>query len=129
MEERVRRLERWNKGMLVLLLVFFWLSLWFRGPKISDIVVGKQVTTTGIAVMDQLGPRQKPRVQLFPGLTDTLLSFISSNNTALLSIGIAKDPKQGDIPMIIFETKAGQQVLKPNEQGKMTWTDGPLLPQ
>jgi hypothetical protein len=127
MEERVRELEWWNKRMRWAITFILVLGVsWVFYNKTSDILVGKQVTTAGIVVMDQLGPQQKPQVQLLPATTDTLLTFIGSNNRALLSIGIQKDPKQGEIPMIIFETKAGRQILAPNEEGKVTWTEVPM---
>ena len=62
MEQRVRRLERSNKGLTVVGVIVFCLWMWFHGPRVSDILVGKQVTTAGIVVMDQIGPHQKPRV-------------------------------------------------------------------
>ena len=68
--------------------------------------------------MDKIGPHQKPRVQLLPTPTCTLLCFIGSDNRALLEIGIEKDPKMGEIPVITFETKTGKQTLSPNEEGK-----------
>ena len=119
-EERIRRLERSNMGLKVVLVVLLLgLCLLWIGLKPSDLVVGKQVTTGGIVVMDQIGPHQKPRVQLFPTPTNTLLSFIGSDNKTLLEIGIEKDPKRGEIPMIIFQTKAGTQTLAPNAEGKI----------
>ena len=120
MEQRVRRLERSNKVLTAALVVFcVVLCLLWVGLKPSDILVGKQVTTGALVVMDQLGPQQKPRVQLFPTPASTFLSFIGSDNKALLGIGIEKDPKRGEIPMIIFQTKAGTQTLAPNAEGKM----------
>jgi hypothetical protein len=120
MEQRVRRLERSNKVLTAALVVFcVVLCLLWVGLKPSDILVGKQVTTGALVVMDQLGPQQKPRVQLFPTPASTFLSFIGSDNKALLGIGIEKDPKRGEIPMIISQTKAGVQALAPNEEGKL----------
>ena len=121
-EERVRRLERWNRGLtaaMIVLLLMFVVWRMFAGFKISDVLVGKQVTTGGIVVMDEVGPHQKPRVQLLATPTTTLMSFISSDYKALLTLGIEKDPKRGEIPMIIFQTKAGTQTLAPNDEGKM----------
>jgi hypothetical protein len=121
LEERVRRLEQSNRGLRVVLiglLLVLVLWQWFHG-KIPDILVGKQVTTGWISMMDQIGPHQKPRFQLFPTPTGTLMCFVGSDNTSLLTLGIKKDPKQGEIPMIIFQTKAGTQTLAPNAEGKM----------
>ena len=124
MEERVKRLERSNRGLTAALFVLcLVLVLWrvFDGFKIPDILVGKQVTTGGLVLMDQIGPHQKPRVQLLPTPTGTLLCFIGSENKTLLEIGIEKDPKMGEIPVITFETKTGKQTLSPNEEGKMVF--------
>jgi hypothetical protein len=116
-EERVRRIERRNRGLTAALFVLcLVLVLWrvFDGLKTHDILVGKQVTTGGIVVMDEIGPHQKPRVQLLPTPTGTLLCFIGADNRSLLEIGIENDPKLGEIPVITFETKNGRQTLSPN---------------
>ena len=123
-EERVKRLERSNRGLTAALIVLCLVLVFWRvydGFKTSDILVGKQVTTGGLVVMDKIGPHQKPRVQLFGVTADTLLSFIGSDNKAMLEIGIEKDSKQGEIPVIVFHTKAGIQTLAPNEEGKMVF--------
>jgi len=39
----------------------------------------------------------------------------------MLGIGIRNDSQLGEISYISFHTKAGVQILEPNEDGKVTW--------
>ena len=132
MEERVKRLERSiriNRMLIVGILLFLAMvggvkvKEFFtgRGWLISKGVVTEDLTTQRFTVMEPNAPQPKPRVLLYAMDSGTSLSFVDATRNGMLGIGIRKDSRLGEIPYISFQTKAGAQILEPNEEGKVDW--------
>ena len=84
-------------------------------------VVTEELTTQRISVMEPNALQPKPRVLLYALDSGTSLSFIDSTRNEILGIGVRKNPQLGEMPYISFHTKAGVQILEPNNEGKVTW--------
>ncbi len=130
MEERVKRLERSNRVLIVYIILLFIFVL--VGPQVKDFFTGgayrsyKGLATDAIATkhftLMQLNSQQStPKAVFYSVNTNVMLSMIDSTGQTSLEIGIKKDPKLGEIPYISFQSKTGLQVLEPDEQGKVTW--------
>jgi hypothetical protein len=130
MEERVKRLEQSNRVLIVGIILLFIIVL--VGPQVKDFFTGgawrqykgvtaDEMNTKHFSLMEMNTKQPKPRVMLFSVNSDVMLSMIDSTSHEVLGIGLKKDPKLGEIPYISFQTKAGLQILEPNEDGKITW--------
>lgn len=127
MEERVKRIERSNRILIVGFILFLVIV---GGSKAREFfgrtwlscegVVTDSLSAKRIDIRDLTAEQSIPRI-IFSMDSNILLSFIDSTHQEMLGIGIRKDPQLGEIPYISFRTKSGVNTLEPNEDGKVEW--------
>lgn len=131
MEERVKRLERWNRILVVIVTLGLGLTVPAKlkeflqsGPLFigGSGLATNRVETEELCVIEK---PEKPQARMYAMDSEAFLSFIDSTHCKVLEMGISKDSKGCEVPYIAFNLKSGRQVLKPSEEGKVTWATGP----